>query len=144
VRKEILSNITIYDEYDIADGETPEKIAFKFYGDAGLHWVIMLINERYDWVNDFPLTQQTLEDYVIMRYGDGNRDAHHRIFGELHYETPDGRIVDSIVPLAQAVTNYEYEFTQNETKRRIKLISPKIIQQLISELRTLFQDSIPS
>ena len=32
VRKEILANITLYDEYDIRDGETPEIIAEKVYG----------------------------------------------------------------------------------------------------------------
>ena len=32
IRKEILANITLYDEYDIRDGETPEIIAEKIYG----------------------------------------------------------------------------------------------------------------
>ena len=37
IRKEILENVTIYDEYDIQEGETPEIIAEKIYGDAELH-----------------------------------------------------------------------------------------------------------
>ena len=44
VRKQILENITLYDEYDIRDGETPEIIAEKVYGSSQYHWVIMLAN----------------------------------------------------------------------------------------------------
>jgi hypothetical protein len=39
-RKEILANITLYDEYDIVDGETPEIIAEKIYGNPEYHWII--------------------------------------------------------------------------------------------------------
>ena len=34
-RKHILSNVTLYDEYDMLDGETPEIIAEKFYYTSG-------------------------------------------------------------------------------------------------------------
>jgi len=35
------------------------------------------------------------------------------------------------------ITNYQHEDIQNEKKRRIKLISPQLIQQVVKELRTL-------
>lgn len=64
VKKEILSNITIFDEYDIIDGETPEIISEKFYGTPNYHWVIMLANERYDWTTDFPLREDILQKHI--------------------------------------------------------------------------------
>ena len=33
-RKDILSNVTLYDEYDIKEGETPEIVAEKLYGNS--------------------------------------------------------------------------------------------------------------
>ena len=45
-RKEVLENYTLYDEYDIKDGETPEIIAEKIYGNPEYHWIIMLVNQR--------------------------------------------------------------------------------------------------
>ena len=69
VIKDVLSNITLYDEYDIKEGETPEIIADKFYGSPLYHWVVMLTNERYDYVNDFPLPYAELEKHVKEKYG---------------------------------------------------------------------------
>jgi hypothetical protein len=59
-RKEILENITLFDEYDVMDGETPEIIAEKVYGNPKYHWVIMLANQRYDYINDFPKEETSL------------------------------------------------------------------------------------
>lgn len=62
VRKEILENVTLYDEYDIVDGETPEIIAEKIYGNPEYHWIIMLANGRYDYVTDFPKVEADCEE----------------------------------------------------------------------------------
>ena len=59
-RKDILENVTLYDEYDMQDGETPEIVAEKVYGNPKYHWVIMLANQRYDYVEDFPKDETTL------------------------------------------------------------------------------------
>lgn len=60
---------TVYDEYDMLDGETPEIVAEKAYGSPMYHWVIMLLNERFDYVNDFPLDQVTLDVFIKDKYG---------------------------------------------------------------------------
>lgn len=67
-RKEILSNITAYDEYDVLDGETPEIIAEKIYGNPNYHWIIMLANDKYDWLTDFPLLEPELNKVIATRY----------------------------------------------------------------------------
>jgi len=132
VRKEILENITLYDEYDIRDGETPEIIAEKVYGSATYHWVIMLCNQRYDYINDFPLPLYELEQHITEKYGVGNEyDIH-------HYVDSNGNIVDSSNPQALSVSNYDYETNENEKKRRIKLIAPNLLQTILKN----FKDSI--
>jgi hypothetical protein len=68
VRKEILENITLYDQYDIVDGETPEIIAEKIYGNPEYHWIIMIANGRYDYVSDFPLTDDVLQRVCVATY----------------------------------------------------------------------------
>ncbi len=64
VKKDILSNITVYDEYDLADGDTPEIIAEKYYGNPEYHWIVMLCNEKFDWLNDFPLTETEITKHI--------------------------------------------------------------------------------
>ena len=44
----VKTNTLLYDTYDVKEGETPESIAFKLYGDAEFHWVIMLVNDITD------------------------------------------------------------------------------------------------
>lgn len=68
VRKDILANVAVYDEYDIIDGETPEIISEKFYGTPEYHWVIMLANEKYDWTSDFPMAENELVKHIATAY----------------------------------------------------------------------------
>lgn len=70
IRRAILDYITLYDEYDIGEGETPEIVSEKAYGSPYYHWAIMMLNERYDYVNDWPLAQYELEQHMRVKYGE--------------------------------------------------------------------------
>jgi hypothetical protein len=59
----------LYDSYDIRDGETPEIIAEKLYGSSQYHWVIMLCNQRYNYLDDFPIASYELEQHIRDKYG---------------------------------------------------------------------------
>jgi hypothetical protein len=67
-KSELLENITLYDEYDIVDGETPEIISEKFYGTPEYHWVVMLANGKYDYRSDFPLIEPVLQKHIADVY----------------------------------------------------------------------------
>jgi len=128
-RKAILENITLFDEYDMQPGDTPNIIAAKYYGASEYHWVVMLCNQKYDWTEDFPRDYYELEQHIYEKYA--NPQAVH------HYENADGFVVDSTTPGAMAVTNYQYEERVNESKRRIKLISPDLLAGIIAEFKKL-------
>jgi hypothetical protein len=68
IKKEVLANVSLYDEYDIIDGETPEIIAEKFYGSPEYHWVIMLANEKLDYATDFPMQETVLQRHITEVY----------------------------------------------------------------------------
>lgn len=130
IRKEILENVTLFDEYDIIEGETPEIVAAKVYGSPVYHWVIMLCNQRYDYLNDWPLTSSAFESYVNDKYPNTTGATH-------HYETSEGYVVHSTWPGATAVSNYDYEARVNESKRRIKLIAPSLLNEILAQFRSL-------
>jgi hypothetical protein len=143
IRTAVLSNVSFYDTYDILDGETPEKISEKLYGDPSYHWVIMLANNRYDMYSDFPLSSSALEEYVEKKYGEDNVNAPHTLWGEYHFEDENGNIVDGpATALVKLITNYDFEFAENEKKRRIKVLSPSIISRLVSELESAFESYV--
>lgn len=126
LRSAILENITLFDEYDIQDGETPDIIAAKVYGSSEYHWVIMLCNQRFNYTEDFPIPEQALSNYVAAKYE--NPDATH------HYEK-DGFIVTPNTIGSYPVSNFQYEQALNESKRRIKLISPQLLGKVINDFK---------
>jgi hypothetical protein len=127
-RRDVLSNITVYDEYDIIDGETPEIIAERFYGDAQYHWVVMLANNRFDYLNDFPLDYPRLSAYIEDKYG-SSADAIH------HYEDSTGNVVHSTASGAVSISNRQYEEDLNESKRRIKIISRDLLVTILNNYK---------
>lgn len=132
IRKAILENITLYDEYDIRDGETPEIISNKVYGSPLYHWVIMIVNERYNYVDDFPMSSQQFEMYVAEKYGSDLYTTH-------HYINSQGFIVNQTPGQTTAISNYDYEISVNESKRRIKLISPISLGQVLQSFKDIMQ-----
>jgi len=53
----------------VKDGETPEIIAHKYYGDSKRHWIVMFSNYIIDPYFDFPLSQTNFENFVANKYG---------------------------------------------------------------------------
>lgn len=131
VVKEVLQNITLYDEYDIVDGETPEIISSKLYGSPLYHWALMVANDKYDYRNDFPLPYDRLEQFAKDKYGED------KIYDIHHYENEEGYVVNSDHPNATPISNLDYEDNVNESKRRIKVVSVQILQQIINEFELL-------
>jgi hypothetical protein len=129
-RRDVLANVSLYDEYDIIDGETPEIIAEKIYGNPEYHWVIMLANERHDYITDFPLPEYVLEKYIVDKYGATRYDIH-------HYEDVKGFVVNSDATGATSVSNDDYERDLNEAKRRIKIISPELLSIILKQYEEL-------
>lgn len=127
--KKALAEITLWEYYDLQDGETPEILASRLYGDPELHWVIMLVNERYDMHTDFPMSATEIDNFIAYKYP--NPDAIR------YYVDEDGHIVDSTVPGSRGVSYREWEYATNDRKRRIKIVSPQIAAKLADEFREL-------
>jgi hypothetical protein len=76
-KKEFMDQIGFYEIYRLADGETLEHVSEKLYGTPDYHWLIMLLNQRYDYIEDYPVEGFNLDQVVKNKYGDRGEDAHH-------------------------------------------------------------------
>jgi len=133
--QDVLNNVVYYDDYDIQDGDTPEIISERIYGTPLLHWVIMLVNEKYHYLNDFPIPETRFDDFMINKYGSIEVAYHqHILYGKPHFVSSTGRVVDSDYPGAIPVTNYEYERGLNEAKRRIRVVNASLIDTFVNDL----------
>lgn len=76
-RKEVFERVKFYDTYKIQDGDTPEIISEKIYGNPQYHWIIMLVNERYNYIDDFAKDAFVVEETIQQKYGQYRYRAHH-------------------------------------------------------------------
>ena len=138
-RSYIKENFVNFDFYDVKSGETPEYIANEFYEDPELHWVILLTNNIIDYYNDWPMTVPQFESYVKSKYDDVDGIHHYEYTQEsgdttFKIELPN----DSATTLPAGslpVTNYQYEESLQEQKRRIRLVQPRFIGQIKKEFK---------
>ena len=67
--KQALGNISSYYVVEIEDGETPEILADKIYGDSNAGWMILLANNITDAQWEWPLDYGQFERYIVGKYG---------------------------------------------------------------------------
>lgn len=68
VIREALSNSSSYMRYIIRDGDTPEILASKIYGDPQAHWMILYANDMIDAQYDWPMTSTVFPKYMADKY----------------------------------------------------------------------------
>ena len=79
LRANVRTNVLIYDTYDVKEGETPEIIAHKLYGDPELHWVVLMVNNVTDRYHDWPMSTPQFLAFVTDKYSDPNATHHYEI-----------------------------------------------------------------
>ena len=120
-------------QHFIIDGETPEFLAYKYYGNTELHWIILYSQQATNPYYDWPLTYFDLKKFVNKKYGVANINAIH------HYEDADGYEVDSTAAGATSVTNFIYEETLNDAKRNLTVIRSEYVSNVVNEFKKLLK-----
>jgi len=98
-------------EYQVGDGESPEAIAYNFYGDASLHWIVLLLNDIYDPIYGWHLAYEEILAYMVDKYGD--LDEVGGGYGGIHHWEFDGMWLDevnqvsSVASITSGGTGYE-------------------------------------
>ena len=144
VRSKIASNVSLYDLFDVPEGDSPETIAYKVYGDTAYFWIVCLLNNVVNRYHDWPLDEYNFQQYVKDKY-DNPAGIHHyektQSSGTLKAEGPGDFShkveVNATTDGAQSVSNVEYERRLQDKKRQIKLLQPNYLNNFIDEFRRL-------
>ena len=131
----VKENILGFDYYDVKDGETPEMIAHKYYGDVNMHWTILVANDIIDYYEDWPMSVQKFESFVKDKY-DNPQAIHHYEIAQTSGDTTttiDVGMNTTDYPSATAISNYQYEDKLQEKKRQIRLIGSQYIDDFVKE-----------
>ena len=130
----IQKNTALFAKYDVKDGETPEEIAFREYGDPNLHWIVLLFNDILDPRYDWPLSQRDLNKFVKDKYANPDGE-HHREIAQSSGLTSVMIRVEADTMGATAITNFEFEENVNAKKAQIRLLKQDFVSQIIKEFR---------
>ena len=145
LRSGIRSGAFMFDNYDVKDGERPEDIAFKWFGDAEYHWIILMTNNITDRYYQWPLSQPQFQEYITDKYGAGSEDAVH------HYEkTTDSGPTSSrdnshLVECNSddgdpaTISNRQYEQRKQDEYRQIRLLNTKFLDLFVDEFENLIK-----
>ena len=146
MRTKLKTNTFLYDTYSVKEGETPEMIAHKLYGDSELHWIVLLVNEITDRYHQWPMSGMQFLDYINDKYS--NPDGIH------HFETTqtsgdtkikievENDVDEDAYTGLTPITNREYEENEQDKKRKIRLVDPNFIGQFVDEFEKLMKESI--
>ena len=149
LRTGIRTGTFLFDNYDVKDGENPEDIAFKWFGDAQLHWVILMTNNITDRYYQWPLSQPQFQEHLADKYGSGSEDAVH------HYEktTDSGRTTsngpndfshkvecNSDDGDPDIITNRIYEQRKQDEYRSIRILDKRFLDTFLEEFDNLIAE----
>jgi hypothetical protein len=145
LRSGLRSGSFLFDNYDVKDGERPEDIAYKWFGDAEYHWVILMTNNITDRYYQWPLSQPQFQEYLKDKYGSGSEDAVH------HYEkTQDSgktssRDYSHMVECNSTednptiISNRDYEQRKQDEYRQIRLLDKRYLRTFVNEFESLIK-----
>ena len=146
VRSKIKDNISLYDKYDVGEGESPETVAFKMYGDTNYFWVVCLMNNIVNRFYDWPLDEYVFQQYVKDKYDNADGIHHFERTQDSGPQTGDGPADYSYLlecnetdAGAQSVSNIEYERRLQDKKRQIKLLNRNFLPAFETEFTNLIR-----
>jgi len=160
LREDIFSDLSFFVKYSILGDERPDNVAYKFYNDSTLDWLILLSNNITNVQTEWPLSQQGFYNFLIDKYG-----TDEALYDVHHYETiqvktsggatvvPAGLTVPSNYSISYfdsdigqtvtntnitvEVTNYDYEEKIQNDKRNIFILKPTYLNVIFNDLEDI-------
>jgi hypothetical protein len=140
-------------KYTIVDGDRPDTLAKKLYGDQFYDWVILLtnnlVNAQYDW----PMSNYTLQKVMEKEFEDPYGTIHHyetyeygpysaglrvdaTFYNTTHKLNVNGQIVTKNGnELCRPVTIIENYQAENDKKREIYLLKTRYLTSFVDDFR---------
>ena len=167
IREDIFQELSFFTKYKIQGDDRPDNVAWNFYQESGLDWLVLTCNNIINIQTEWPLSQTDFDRFLLDKY-----ETYEKLNEIHHYETieikttkgtiivKEGLQVDSnftvtyydditekqVTPtkLTTSVTNYVYEQKIEDEKRNIYLLKPNyhnIIYDDIDEIMTYIMGS---
>ena len=157
IREDIFQELSFFSKYQIKGDDRPDNVAWNFYQESGLDWLVLTCNNIVNIQTEWPLSQTDFDRFLLDKY-----ETYEKLNEIHHYETieikntrgtvllKEGLQVDSnfsmtyydditqkqVTPttLTKSVTNYVYEQKKEDEKRNIYLLKPNYLNIVYDDM----------
>ena len=149
----------IFYPYQLQDGDRPDVVAEKYYGNANYAWLVLFSNNIVDPVKEWPLYGTDFRNYLVTKYG-SIESANTTVKKRYKVLSASFRRIDgTIVPkrrleidettyntLSEAdkelQTAYEYEVEVNDDKRKIHLLDSSYLSVITDQVEDILRTPV--
>jgi len=108
LRDDIFQDLAVFTKYKVSGDDRPDNVAYDFYDDSNLDWLVLVSNNIINIQSEWPMSQQSFDNYLISKYtqaDDSETDTYDRIYnGVHHYETIQIKNSNDVEILAEGLT----------------------------------------
>ena len=158
IRNDIFDEVVAFTKYSVQGDERPDQVAYNFYRDAGLDWVVLTTNNIVHVRDEWPMGEQDFLTYVNAKYTSEELSNIH------HYETKlirdsRGRLIQPeglTVPAGHSVTFldngvlrtesqltsftfFEHETDLNDKKREISILKREYLSLFLEDFAEIME-----
>ena len=158
LRDDVFNEVTAFTKYSVEGDERPDQVAYKFYQDSGLDWVVLTTNNIIHVRDEWPMGNQDFLTYLNDKYTAQELSNVH------HYETEiirdsRGRLIQPeglTVPAGHSVsfldngvlrtesnvklfTFLQNEINLNDAKREINILRQEYLNLFLEDFGDIMQ-----
>tara|TARA_B000000532_G_scaffold222874_1_gene198736 strand:+ start:210 stop:884 length:675 start_codon:yes stop_codon:yes gene_type:complete len=158
IRDDLFDEVVAFTKYSVVGDERPDQVAYNFYGDSGLDWVVLTTNNIIHVRDEWPMGNQDFLTYLNAKYTAEQLSNIH------HYETKlirdsRGRLIQPeglTVPAGHSIsfldngalrtesqlrsfTFLEHENSLNDKKRDIDILRPEYLSVFLENFAEIME-----
>ena len=158
LRDDIFDEVTAFTKYSVEGDERPDQVAYDFYGDSGLDWVVLTTNNIIHVRDEWPMGNQDFLTYLNDKYTDQELSNIH------HYETDllrdsQGKLIqpkglnvpgeysisfldNGVLRTESKITSFtflEHETNLNDNKRNINILRPEYLTTFLENFAEIME-----
>jgi len=162
LRSDIFVNLAFFNKYSIVGEESPDEVSLKLYDTEEFDWVILLANNIINVRDEWPLSNDSLYNYLIDVYGseENLQNIHHHetievkddsgrvvlrkglrteeMYSFTYYERSTQQNV-TVSNASEAISNYVDAIRKEEAKRNIFVLKPEYLNVLTNDIERIMQ-----
>jgi hypothetical protein len=158
IRNDIFDEVVAFTKYSVQGDERPDQVAYNFYRDAGLDWVVLTTNNIVHVRDEWPMGERDFLTYVNAKYTSEElsnihhyetkliRDSRGRLIQPEGLTVPAGHSVsfldNGVLRTESQLTSFnflEHEINLNDAKRNINILKSEYLSLFLEDFAEIME-----